>query len=79
MTTGTIRGIQEYAAHFNETQAARDKVVQQGRRAYRLMIELRDNPLNSPTDRKLWEEGWTKEARDFATKNQRKEAPMRRN
>ncbi len=69
MTTGTIRGIQEYAAHFNETQAARDKVVQQGRRAYRLMIELRDNPLNSPTDRKLWEEGWTKEARDFAAKS----------
>ena len=64
-----IKGLQAYKQRFDAQQVARDKVVDQGRRAYRLMIELRDNPLNTPTDRKLWEEGWTKEARDFtATK-----------
>lgn len=66
-----IRGLTAYREQFNQQQAARDKVVNQGRRAYNLGIELRNNPLNSPTDRKLWEEGWELARRDTTALIQR--------
>ena len=53
------------AQQMKTEQAKRDIIVDAGRRAYKLGIELRDNPKNVPSERKLWEEGWTKEARDF--------------
>ena len=63
--------LKQVAVRLQEVQVLRNAQVAQGRRAYRLGIELRDNPRNLPTDRKLWEEGWTKEARDFAAFVQR--------
>jgi hypothetical protein len=53
------------AQRMQAEQGKRDALVSVGRRAYRMGIELRDNPRNVPSERKLWEEGWTKEARDF--------------
>jgi hypothetical protein len=48
-----------------------DDVVAAGARAYMLGIELRDNPRNKPTERKLWEIGWTKKRDSFTTLLQR--------
>lgn len=48
------------------------KFVDQGRRAYRMMIELSSNPLNKESERRLWETGW-KQERDKWEANQRKE------
>ena len=41
----------------------RDEVIEQGALAYKMGIELRNNPRKPEGERKLWEIGWT-EARD---------------
>jgi hypothetical protein len=48
-----------------------DDVVAAGARAYMLGIELRDNPRNKPSERKLWEIGWTKKRDAFSSLLQR--------
>lgn len=48
-----------------------DDVVASGARAYMLGIELRDNPRNRPTERKLWEIGWQKKHEWFRNLMQR--------
>lgn len=61
----TIRGLATFAEQFKESQAGRDKVVNQGRLAYRMGIEFRNCPLKELSQRKLWEAGWTKEEITF--------------
>lgn len=46
-------------------------VFAKGRRAYRLGIEKRNNPENSPSARTLWERGWEQERESFAAMLQR--------
>lgn len=48
-----------------------DDVVAAGARAFMLGIEFRDNPRNKPTERKLWEQGWTKKRDWFTSLTQR--------
>jgi len=62
-----IKGLLEVKERIDAAQVARDKVITQGRRAYRMGIEKRDNPLNTPSDRKLWEHGFDLERESFGT------------
>lgn len=43
----------------------RDEMIEQGARAYRMGIELRNNPRREDGKRKLWEIGWTKARNAF--------------
>jgi len=62
-----IKGLTEFKEKFDAAQIERDRIIGLGRRAYRMGIEKRDNPLNSPSDRKLWENGYDLERESFAT------------
>ena len=55
----------KYNKHLQTEQAARDSVVNRGRLAYRMGIELRDNPEKVLSSQKLWEIGWKKERESF--------------
>jgi ribosome modulation factor len=50
--------LQQLRSDLRTEQAKRDALVDQGRRAYHLGIEERDCPLNEPSQRKLWSDGW---------------------
>jgi hypothetical protein len=54
-----------YAEHLKTDQQARDRVVDKGRLAYRMGIELRNNPEKVLSAQKLWEIGWGKERESF--------------
>jgi hypothetical protein len=54
-----------YAEHLKTEQQARDRVVDKGRLAYRMGIELRNNPEKVLSAQKLWEIGWEKERGSF--------------
>lgn len=55
-----------YKTSMQAAQAERDKIIDQGRRAFKMMIERRDNPLNSPSARALWEKGYDLEREKWA-------------
>jgi len=57
--------LSRYAEHLKTEQQARDKVVTKGRLAYRMGIELRNNPEKVLSSQKLWEIGWEKERETF--------------
>ncbi len=40
-------------------------LIEKGRRAYRMMIEKRDNPERNPSARVLWERGYEQERQKF--------------
>jgi ribosome modulation factor len=46
-------------------QQKRDALVEQGGRAYHLGIERHNCPLNEPSSRQLWVEGWDKAKKAF--------------
>ena len=52
------------------------KFVEQGRRAYKMIIELSSNPLSKESERRLWETGW-KQERDKDAATQRRERSQR--
>jgi hypothetical protein len=56
----------KYAEHLKTEQAGRDKIVNKGRLAYHMGIELRNNPETIPSAAKLWEVGWEKEREVFS-------------
>jgi hypothetical protein len=55
----------KYAEHLKTEQAVRDRVVNKGRLAYKMGIELRNNPEKLLSAQKLWETGWEKERESF--------------
>jgi hypothetical protein len=55
----------------------RDEVIAQGRRAFRMDIDQRNNPRKTDGERKLWDIGWTAE-RDAWLKAGNKMFPGRR-
>jgi len=57
--------LSHYAEHLKTEQQARDKVINKGRLAYRMGIELRNNPEKVLSSQKLWEIGWEKEREIF--------------
>ncbi len=61
-----IKGLLEVKERLDAAQVERDKVIERGRRAFRLGIEKRDNPVNTPSERKLWENGYDLEREKFA-------------
>lgn len=48
-----------------------DAIIEQGRRAYRAGFEKRNNPLNLPSHRVLWERGYDLELEKFSAMVQR--------
>jgi hypothetical protein len=56
--------LMEVGKRLAKEQQARDKVVDQGRRAFRLGIEQRNCPLSSDLA-KLWNAGWENEKKAF--------------
>jgi hypothetical protein len=56
-----IKGLEAVKERVNAAQRQRDGLVAKGRRAYRLGIELRDNPERDPSARTLWENGYNLE------------------
>jgi ribosome modulation factor len=77
MPANGLKGIAEYAEKFKETQAARDAVVNKGRLAYRMGIELRNCPEKDLSKRNLWEIGWKAAAADFDALLKRNDGTMR--
>ena len=57
--------LMEVSKRLAKEQEGRDKIVDQGRRAFRLGIEFRDCPLPDLSQRKLWEAGWENEKKSF--------------
>ena len=55
----------KYAEQLKREQVSRDRMVDLGRLAYRMGIELRNNPERFLSARKLWEIGWEKERESF--------------
>jgi hypothetical protein len=66
-TGGTMlkEQLSRYAEHLKTEQQTRDKIVNKGRLAYRMGIELRNNPEKLLSAQKLWETGWEKERESF--------------
>lgn len=50
--------------------------VEQGRRAYRMIIERSSNPLKKESERALWDKGWKQES-DKDTQSRRYERETR--
>jgi hypothetical protein len=46
-------------------QRATDAIATKGRLAYRMGIERRNNPENTPTARTVWERGWDAAKNEF--------------
>jgi hypothetical protein len=59
----TMDGLKEAVKHLKLFDP--NTVVEQGRRAYRMGIEKRANPLNPPSHRVLWERGYDLELERF--------------
>lgn len=59
--------LQQLRSDMQTEQAKRDALVEQGGRAYRMGIEERDCPLNDPSQRKLWSEGYRIAREKFST------------
>ena len=55
----------------------REEVINQGRRAYRMMIEQRANPRKPEGERKLWDIGWAQERDSFAALLKKNEGSLR--
>ncbi len=45
-------------AHLDKEAAVNDRIAAKGRLAYRMGIERRNNPENTPVARTVWERGW---------------------
>ena len=48
----------ELKSQMAKYAATNDQIATKGRLAYRMGIERRNNPENSPTARTVWERGW---------------------
>ena len=48
----------ELKSQMAKDAATNDQIATKGRLAYRMGIERRNNPENSPTARTVWERGW---------------------
>jgi hypothetical protein len=68
MPNNGIKGIAEAAAKFKTAQASRDAVVNKGRLAYKMGIELRNCPEKDLSQQKLWEFGWESERKEFTAR-----------
>lgn len=62
-----MRGIKEAVKKAGLKLLDRDAVIDSGKRAYRMGIELRNNPRKSDSERNLWEIGWNHERDSFST------------
>ena len=60
-----LKGLKEAVAVLEKGRREEDLIIDQGRRAYRMGIEKRANPLNVPSARTLWERGWDLEQIKF--------------
>jgi len=63
--------LKQVSLRIQDAQAERDKVIDRGRRAYRMGFEKRANPLNQPSERALWERGYELEEKKFNEMTQR--------
>lgn len=59
-----MKGLQEAVKGLKLTDT--ERIVELGRLAYRMGIEERANPRNSPTERNLWERGYKLEREKFS-------------
>lgn len=58
-----MQGLKEAVQGLKLTDT--DAIIEQGRRAYRAGFEKRNNPLNLPSHRTLWERGYELEEKKF--------------
>lgn len=59
------------AASQNLTLVDTDAIVEQGRKAFKAMFDLRANPFKSDRDRKCWEIGYKAEQQKWYETQQR--------
>ena len=50
--------LEQVKANLQREAVANDQIAARGRLAYRMGIERRNNPENSPVARTVWERGW---------------------
>jgi hypothetical protein len=58
--------LQKVSQHLKDVQAQNEVFIDQGRRAYRAGFEKRNNPLNPPSQRVLWDRGYDLEQKKFS-------------
>jgi hypothetical protein len=68
MTTG-LKGLKEVTKGLKLPDT--DAIAAKGRLAYRMGIERRNNPENSPVARTVWERGWDAAKNEFEAMQQR--------
>ena len=66
----TLKGLAEATKNLNLDW--RDKLIEKGRLAFRMGIELRDSPEKDERNAKLFKQGWELESAKF-TESQRRE------
>ena len=50
--------LEQVKASLQKEAEVNDQIAARGRLAYRMGIERRNNPENTPTARTVWERGW---------------------
>ncbi len=50
--------LEQVKANLQREAATNDIIAARGKLAYRMGIERRNNPENTPTARTVWERGW---------------------
>ncbi len=50
--------LEQVKANLQREAVTNDRIAARGKVAYRLGIERRNNPENSPVARTVWERGW---------------------
>lgn len=50
--------LEQVKANLQREAAVNDRIAAKGKLSYRMGIERRNNPENSPTARTVWERGW---------------------
>jgi len=50
--------LEQVKTNLQHEAATNDQIASKGRLAYRMGIERRNNPENSPVARTVWERGW---------------------
>jgi hypothetical protein len=63
--------LEQVKANLQREAVANDRFMAKGRLAYRMGIERRNNPENSPTARTVWERGWDAAKVEFEARQAR--------
>lgn len=59
------QALEQIKANLQKEAASNDRIAGIGKLAYRMGIDRRNNPQNSPVARTVWERGWDAAKTEF--------------